>query len=77
MTPNVIIIDHPVIQTKLAELRDYCDVHAFADGCRHVDPALGPARAPDGVEVLPARFLGEHYLLWQPRGEHRLRQGRE
>jgi glycosyltransferase involved in cell wall biosynthesis len=44
----------------LAELRDYCDVHAFADGSRHVDPALGPARAPDGVEVLPARFLGEH-----------------
>jgi glycosyltransferase involved in cell wall biosynthesis len=44
----------------LAELREHCDVHAFADGCRHVDPALGPARAPEGVEVLPARYLGEH-----------------
>jgi glycosyltransferase involved in cell wall biosynthesis len=44
----------------LTELRDYCDVHAFADGCRHVDPALGPPLAPAGVEVLPARFMGEH-----------------
>jgi glycosyltransferase involved in cell wall biosynthesis len=43
----------------LSELREHCDVHAFADGCRHVDAALGPPRAPDGVEVLPARFLGE------------------
>jgi glycosyltransferase involved in cell wall biosynthesis len=41
----------------LTELREYCDVHAFADGCRHVDPALGPPRAPDGVEVLPVEFL--------------------
>ncbi|MDQ1480053.1 MAG: hypothetical protein QOI44_914 [Actinomycetota bacterium] len=41
----------------ITALREYCDVHAFADGCRHVDPALGPARVPDGVEVLPVRFL--------------------
>ena len=41
----------------LTELRAYCDVHAFADGRRHVDPALGPPRAPDGVEVLPVEFL--------------------
>jgi glycosyltransferase involved in cell wall biosynthesis len=41
----------------LTALREYCDVHAFVDGCRHVDPALGPARAPDGVEMLPVRFL--------------------
>jgi len=38
-------------------LREYCDVHAFADGCRHVDPDLGPPRAPDGVAVLPVQFL--------------------
>jgi glycosyltransferase involved in cell wall biosynthesis len=44
----------------LAALRPYCDVHAFADGCRHVPPDLGPPRAPDGVEVLPVRFLAEH-----------------
>jgi glycosyltransferase involved in cell wall biosynthesis len=44
----------------LAELRAHCDVHAFADGERHVDPDLGPPRAPDGVDVRPARFLGEH-----------------
>jgi glycosyltransferase involved in cell wall biosynthesis len=43
----------------LAALRTYCDVHAFADGCRHVDPDLGPPRAPDGVEVLPVRFLAD------------------
>jgi glycosyltransferase involved in cell wall biosynthesis len=43
----------------LAELRDHCDLHAFADGERHVDPALGPVRAPEGVAVSPARFLGE------------------
>src|SRR5262249_8278977 len=43
----------------LAELREHCDVHAFADGLRHVAPELGPPRAPDGVAVLPARFLGE------------------
>ena len=41
----------------LTALREHCDVHAFVDGCRHVDPELGPARAPDGVEVLPVRFL--------------------
>jgi glycosyltransferase involved in cell wall biosynthesis len=41
----------------LTALREHCDVHAFVDGCRHVDPGLGPARAPDGVEVLPVRFL--------------------
>jgi len=44
----------------IAALRTYCDVHAFADGCRHVDPDLGPPRAPHGVEVLPVRFLAEH-----------------
>ena len=44
----------------LTELREHCDVHTFADGCRHVDPALGPPRAPAGVEVLPARFLVEN-----------------
>jgi glycosyltransferase involved in cell wall biosynthesis len=43
----------------LAELRDHCDLHAFADGERHVDPALGPPRAPDGVAVSSGRFLGE------------------
>jgi glycosyltransferase involved in cell wall biosynthesis len=41
----------------ISALREYCDVHAFADGCRHVDPDLGPPRAPDGVEVLPVKFL--------------------
>jgi glycosyltransferase involved in cell wall biosynthesis len=41
----------------ITALRQYCDVHAFADGCRHVEPELGPALAPDGVEVLPVRFL--------------------
>ena len=41
----------------LTALREHCDVHAFADGCRHVDPELGPPRAPDGVEVLPVRYL--------------------
>ena len=30
-------------------LRAHCDVHAFADGCHRVDPALGPPRAPEGV----------------------------
>ena len=44
----------------LAELREHCDVHAFADGRRHVDPALGPPRAPEGVEVLPVRYLVDH-----------------
>jgi len=44
----------------LGALRTYCDVHAFADGCRHVHPDLGPPRAPHGVEVLPVRFLAEH-----------------
>jgi glycosyltransferase involved in cell wall biosynthesis len=38
-------------------LREHCDVHAFADGRARVDPALGPPRAPDGVEVLPVRRL--------------------
>ena len=28
--------------------------------CRHVDPELGPPRAPDGVEVLPVRHLVDH-----------------
>jgi glycosyltransferase involved in cell wall biosynthesis len=41
----------------IAELRRSCDVHAFADGCRHVASDLGSPRAPDGVEVLPVRFL--------------------
>jgi glycosyltransferase involved in cell wall biosynthesis len=41
----------------LTELREFCDVHVFVDGCRHVDPYLGPTRAPDGIEVLPVRFL--------------------
>jgi len=41
----------------ITELRRYCDVHAFADGRRHVGSDLGPPRAPDGVEVLPVRFL--------------------
>jgi glycosyltransferase involved in cell wall biosynthesis len=41
-------------------LRAHCDVHAFADGCHRVDPALGPPRAPDGVPVLPVRRLVEH-----------------
>ena len=41
----------------LTALLEHCDVHAFADGCRHVDPALGPPRGPDGVEVHPPRFL--------------------
>ena len=43
----------------LTELRDYCDVHAFADGRRHVSSDLGPPRAPEGVEVLPVQFLVE------------------
>ena len=43
----------------IAELHAFCDVHAFADGERHVDPELGPPRAPDGVEVGSARYLGE------------------
>jgi glycosyltransferase involved in cell wall biosynthesis len=43
----------------LNELRGHCDLHAFADGERHVDPALGPPRAPDEVAVSSARFLGE------------------
>ena len=41
----------------LTELREYCDLHAFADGRRHVDPALGLPRAPEGVEVLAPEFL--------------------
>lgn len=41
----------------LAALREHCDVHAFADGTRHVDPEIGPPRAPDGVEVLSVRRL--------------------
>jgi glycosyltransferase involved in cell wall biosynthesis len=41
----------------LTELREYCDVHAFADGRRHVSSDLGPPRAPDGVDVLPVQFL--------------------
>ena len=41
----------------LTELREYCDVHAFADGRRHVGSELGPPRAPDGVDVLPVQFL--------------------
>jgi glycosyltransferase involved in cell wall biosynthesis len=44
----------------LEALREHCDVHAFADGCHRVDPALGPPRAPAGVEVLPVRHLVEH-----------------
>jgi glycosyltransferase involved in cell wall biosynthesis len=43
----------------IAELRDYCDVHAFADGTCFVAAELGPPRAPDGVEVLPVRRLLE------------------
>lgn len=46
----------------LGELQAYCDVHAFADGTRHVDAALGPPRAPDGIDVLPARQLLEAEL---------------
>jgi glycosyltransferase involved in cell wall biosynthesis len=41
----------------LTALREYCDVHAFADGTRHVDPELGAPRAPDGIEVLPVQRL--------------------
>jgi glycosyltransferase involved in cell wall biosynthesis len=41
----------------IAALREYCDVHAFADGCRHINSELGPPRAPEGVEVLPVQFL--------------------
>ncbi len=41
----------------LTALREHCDVHAFADGCRHVDSGLGPPRAPEGVDVLPVRHL--------------------
>jgi glycosyltransferase involved in cell wall biosynthesis len=41
----------------LAELREFCDVHAFADGRRHVSSDLGPPRAPGGIDVLPVRFL--------------------
>jgi glycosyltransferase involved in cell wall biosynthesis len=41
----------------LAALRDHCDLHVFVDGQRHVDAALGPPRAPAGVEVSSARFL--------------------
>ena len=52
----------------LEALREHCDVHAFADGRRRVDPELGPPRAPDGVEVLPVRHLVE-----QERGTRRLR----
>ncbi|MGO9874423.1 MAG: glycosyltransferase [Acidimicrobiia bacterium] len=44
----------------LAALREHCDLHAFADGCDRVDPELGPARAPEGVEVLPVRRLVDH-----------------
>jgi len=44
----------------LAALRAHCDLHAFADGCDRVDPELGPARAPEGVEVLPVRRLVDH-----------------
>jgi glycosyltransferase involved in cell wall biosynthesis len=44
----------------LAALREHCDLHAFADGLRHVDDALGPPRVPDGVEIGAARYLGEH-----------------
>ena len=43
----------------LEALREHCDVHAYADGTRFVDPELGPPRAPDGVEVLPIRRLVE------------------
>jgi len=41
----------------LAALREHCDVDAFADGTSRVDPALGPARAPAGIEVFPAESL--------------------
>ncbi len=41
----------------LTALREHCDVHAFVDGCRHVPSDPGPPRAPDGVDVLPVRFL--------------------
>jgi glycosyltransferase involved in cell wall biosynthesis len=41
----------------LTELREYCDVHVFADGRRHVSSDLGPPHAPDGIDVLPVRFL--------------------
>jgi glycosyltransferase involved in cell wall biosynthesis len=44
----------------LAALREHCDLHAFADGTRHVDSALGPPRAPDGVTVLPVQRLVDH-----------------
>jgi glycosyltransferase involved in cell wall biosynthesis len=44
----------------LAALREHCDIHAFADGLRVVDPDLGPPRAPEGIDVLPvARLLDQ------------------
>jgi glycosyltransferase involved in cell wall biosynthesis len=43
----------------LEALFEHCDVHAFADGRRFVDPELGPPRAPGGLEVLPVRRLLE------------------
>ena len=44
----------------VAALLEHCDIDAFADGGRHVDAGLGPPRGPDGVEVLPPRFLVDH-----------------
>ncbi len=43
----------------LEALREHCDLHAFADGTRHVDPALGPPCAPAGVEVYPVQHLAD------------------
>ncbi len=43
----------------LEALREHCDLHVYADGTRHVDPDLGPPRAPAGVEVFPARLLAD------------------
>jgi len=41
----------------LDALREFCDVHAFVDGIRRVDPDLGPPRAPEGIDVYPVERL--------------------
>jgi glycosyltransferase involved in cell wall biosynthesis len=41
----------------LEALRAHCEIHAFVDGERWMIPALGPPRAPQGVEVLPLSQL--------------------
>ncbi len=48
----------------LEALQKHCDVHAFADGLRHVDPSLGRPRAPDGVAVMSARMLLDDERAW-------------